>query len=179
MLVLFATIRSPTFVLRAVMMPGNGAVTRLNATCCSRTRTLAAKASALALVVVLVGGCVVGVELGDDAFVPQLLPFVVRNFGQLRASLRERGLGTGLLKLMVKIRCVDLSQQLVLLNVCPDVYEPAFEVPVNPRKDTRFLPRSDLSWKHQSIGRRTSSWRNYRYGWYCQLIRIGGGLFTL
>jgi hypothetical protein len=45
---------------------------------------------------------------------------------------------------MVKIRCIDLSQQLVLLNVCSDVYQPAFEVPVNPRKDTRFLPRSDL-----------------------------------
>jgi hypothetical protein len=127
----------------------------------------------------LVGGCVVGVELGDDAFVPQLLPFVVRNFGQLRASLCERGLGTGLIKLMVKIRCVDLSQQLVLLNVCPDVYVPALEVAVNPRKDTRFLPRFYFRRQHQSIGRGAGSWRNYRYGWYCQLIRIGGGLFTL
>src|SRR6476619_4365069 len=127
----------------------------------------------------LVGGCVVGVELGDDAFVPQLLPFVVRNFGQLRASLRQRGLGTGLIKLMVKIRCVDLGQQLVLFDVCPDVYHPAFEVSVDARKNTRFLPRPDLSRKHEAIGRRAGRWRNYRYGWYCQLIRIGGGLFTL
>ena len=73
----------------------------------------------------LIGGGVVGVELGDDAFVPQLLPFVVRNFGQLRASFRERGLGTGLIKLMVKIRCVDLGQQLVLFDVCPDIHQPA------------------------------------------------------
>src|SRR4029077_7689906 len=126
----------------------------------------------------LVGGCVVGIESGDDAFVPQLLPFVVRNFGQLRASLRQRGLGTGLLELMIQIGSVDLGQQLVLINVCADIHQPTFEVSINPRKDARFLPRSDLSRKHESIGRRSSSWRNYRYGWYCQLIRIRGGSFT-
>src|SRR6478736_7174244 len=134
------------------------------------------KGGGISLGRLLVGGCVVGVELGDDAFVPQLLPFVICNFGQLRASLRKRGLGTGLIKLMVKIRCVDLSQQLVLLNVCPDVYVPAFEVAVNPRKDTRFLPRSYFRRQHQSVGRGAGSWRNYRYGWYGQLIRIGCGL---
>src|SRR5258708_5784443 len=160
------------------MTPGNGAVTRLNATICSRTRTLAAKASALALVVVWLVAVLSASSSETTPSCHNFCHLAHVEQDQLGASLRERGLGTGLLKLMVKIGCIDLSQQLVLLNVCSDVYEPAFEVPVNPRKDTRFLPRSDLSWKHKSIGRRTSSWRNYRYGWYCQVIRIRGRSFT-
>src|SRR6476660_1967988 len=118
MLVLFATIRSPTFVLRAVMMPGNGAVTRLNATCCSRTRTLAAKASALALVV---SWLVAVLSASSSATTPW---------------------------------CHNFCQILVLFVLCPDVYHPAFEVSVDARKNTRFLPRPDLSRKHEAIGRR-------------------------
>ena len=60
-----------------------------------------------------------------------------------------------------------------------DIDDPAFEIAIDPRKDTRFLPRFDFSRQHQSIRRGAGRWRNYRYGWYCQLIRIGGGLFTL
>src|SRR4051812_50068159 len=77
---------------------------------------------------------------------------------------------------MIEVRRIDLGEQLVLLDVCADIYHPTFEVAVDSRKNARFLPGSDLRRQHESIRRRTGTRRDDGYALERQLLRIGGGL---
>ena len=107
---------------------------------------------------ILICRCVVSVQFRHHTFLPQLLPFLVRDLGYPGARRRLHSLIAGLFHLMVEIWRVDLCQQLTLFNKGSYIYIPGFEIAVNSRKDTGFLPRPNLSRQHESRWRRSNSW---------------------
>ena len=59
--------------------------------------------------------------------------FVFVSLACAQISLREDSLRAGLRELLIEIRCVDLGEQLVFLDVRADIHEPALYVAVDPR----------------------------------------------